>query len=245
MLGVLSLLLLDVQAIIAAVPLPAEQVELPPPALLKILTLLQPTVLMTLAVAVGCFLAGKVGLHSPLAEAVANREPAFKKLVPQILPGILVGIISGIAIIAAWLISKPYLSAEFIARAEAFNKLMPSGTRFLYGGIAEEILLRWGLMTVLVWAAWLIFQKGAKAPRPVIVIASIVVSAANFGAGHLPVASLLGDGLTLPLGIYVLVANSLFGVGAGFLYWLRGLESAMIAHICVHIVLITALSFGG
>ena len=57
------------------------------------------------------------------------------------------------------------------------------------------------------------------------------------------VASLLSGGLTAPLVAYVITANSIFGIFAGFLYWNRGLESAMIAHIFAHVVLIAAIAF--
>ena len=59
--------------------------------------------------------------------------------------------------------------------------------------------------------------------------------------GHLPIASMLAGGLTAPLVIYVITANSIFGIVAGFLYWRRGLEAAMIAHISTHLVLISAI----
>ncbi len=245
MLGTLSLLFLDLSAIIAAVPLPAgsDPAELPSPALLKVISLVQPAILMTIATAVGCALANRVGLHSPAAEALATGESVFEKLEPQIGIGIVAGIFSGIAIISAWLVAKPYLSPEFIARAEEFNRILPHATRFLYGGLTEEILLRWGFMTLVVWAVWRAFQKGDGPPRAAFVIGAIAISALLFGAGHMPIASLLGGGLTIPLVMYVLTANSIFGIVAGFLYWKRGLESAMIAHIFTHVVLIVAISF--
>jgi membrane protease YdiL (CAAX protease family) len=245
MLGILSLLFLDLSAIIAAVPLPAdsEPVEVPPLPLLKVISLVQPAILMTIAAAVGCALANRVGLHSPAAEALASGESVFAKLKPQIGPGIVAGVVSGIAIITAWLIAKPYLSSEFIARAEEFNRILPHATRLLYGGLTEEVLLRWGFMTLVVFAVCKAFQRGDGPPRGAFVIGAIVISALLFGAGHLPIASLLGGGLTFPLVMYVLTANSVFGIVAGFLYWKRGLESAMIAHIFAHVVLIVAISF--
>jgi hypothetical protein len=60
--------------------------------------------------------------------------------------------------------------------------------------------------------------------------------------GHLPIAFVLGGGLTMPMVIYVVAANSLFGIVAGFLYWRIGLEAAMIAHIFVHVVLLAAMN---
>ena len=243
--GVLSLLLIDLHALIASLPQPTgEPTELPPPALLKLATVIQPAILMTLAVAIGIWLAPKVGLYSPAAEAAANSDPILPKLRPQVVPGVLAGIVTGIGIILAWLVAKPFFTDEFISKAEGFNQLMPFVVRIFYGGITEEILLRWGFMTFLVWFAWLVLQKGQGTPKRLFVIAAILISALLFGAGHLPVASLLAGGLTLPIVFYVLAANSLFGIAAGFLYWKRGLESAMIAHMFAHVVLVIAINSG-
>ncbi|MGB5013006.1 MAG: CPBP family intramembrane glutamic endopeptidase [Pyrinomonadaceae bacterium] len=243
MLGVLSFLVVDLEALIRAVPLPegTPPVELPPAWLFKIVSLIQPTVIVTVAVLVGVGLASRVGLHAPAAEAAANGEPFLQRLKPQIVPGVIAGLLSGSTIVLSWVVAKPYFTNEFIERAEEFNKLLPALTRFLFGGFTEEILLRWGFMTFLVWAAWRLFQKGIGEPKAVYVIAAIIVSALVFGMGHLPLASMLAGGLSVPLVIYVITANSILGVAAGFLYWRRGLESAIIAHISAHVVLISAI----
>ena len=52
-----------------------------------------------------------------------------------------------------------------------------------------------------------------------------------FGLGHLPMANVLTETVTTPLLVYVLVGNGLFGLIAGFLYWRKGVECAMMAHI--------------
>ena len=244
LLGVASFLFVDLHALIEAMPLPEGVTvpELPPPAVFKIISLIQPAVLTTLAVAVGVWLSAKVGLHSPAAEAAASGEPFFTKLKPQILPGVIAGLASGVAIVVGWIIAKPFLLAEFVTRAQGFNKFMPHITRFLYGGFTEELLLRWGVMTFLVWAAWRAFQKGEGSPRSGYFVGAIVVSALVFGMGHLPLAYMLAGALTLPLVVYVITVNSIFGIVAGFLYWKKGLEAAMIAHIFAHVVLISAIA---
>lgn len=196
---------------------------------------------MAVAVLVGVGLAPSVGLHAPAAEAAAKGEEFLAKLKPQVVPGVIAGLLSGVAIVLTWVVAKPYFTDEFIARAEEFNKLLPAITRFLYGGFTEEILLRWGFMTFLVWAPWRLFQKGLGVPKPLYIVAAIIISALLFGIGHLPLASMLAGGLSVPVVIYVITANSIFGLAAGFLYWRRGLESAIIAHISAHVVLITAI----
>ena len=119
MLGVLSFLLVDLEALIRAVPLPegTPPVDLPPPWLFKIISLIQPTVIVTVAALVGVALASRVGLHAPAAEAAANCEDLFAKLKPQILPGVIAGLLSGVAIVLTWVVAKPYFTDEFIERA--------------------------------------------------------------------------------------------------------------------------------
>jgi hypothetical protein len=241
--GILSFLLVDLTALIAAIPQPAgaPPPNLPPPALLKLLSVLQPAVLLTIAVLVGNALAGSVGLRAPAAEALAARGDFAAALRPQVLPGLVAGLACGVALVGIWVVAKPHFPPGFIARAEDFNRLLPHVTRFLYGGVTEELLLRWGLMACLVWVPWRWLQKGGGPPRAGWVVAAIVGSALVFGAGHLPVAALLAGGLTLPLVLYVVSANALFGIVAGFLFWRCGLESAILAHMAAHVVLIAAI----
>jgi GNAT superfamily N-acetyltransferase len=66
-LGIVSFLLVDLDALIASLPLPAGT-EVPTfTPLLKILSLIQPTVIVAIATLIGVTLAPKVGLSSPVA----------------------------------------------------------------------------------------------------------------------------------------------------------------------------------
>lgn len=243
--GVISFLFVDLYELISMLPFPpGEAQELPPPVLLKIATFVQPAVFVTAATLVGLFLAEKVGLHAPAAEAWARREEFFSELRPQILPGIIAGILCGSALIGIWLVFTPFLTPEFVSQAERFNKFIPTAVRFLYGGLTEEVLLRWGMMTFLVWLFWRLFQKGAGKPRPAFVVAAILISAFIFAVGHLPLAIALAGQTSVPMIGFVIIGNSLFGIVAGFLYWRKGLESAMIAHIFTHMVLVLAIGLG-
>ena len=242
--GVLSFLLIDLSALVALLPVPARA-EVPQitPAI-KLLGLIQPAILLALAVLAGVALAPKVGLSAPAAEAAASGGPVWPALKPQIVPGIIGGLLGGGAIVAAAVLWKPFLSAETVERIAAFGRLVPVPTRLLYGGITEELLLRWGMMTLLVWAAWRLLQRREGGPKPAYVVAAIVVSSLVFGVGHLPVAYLILPEATAALTLYVIVANSVFGLIAGYLYWKRGLESAMIAHMLTHVLLLMASHFG-
>jgi len=238
MLGVVSFLLVDLTELIALAPKP-DGAEVPTVTTsLKFLGLIQPAVLLALAVFGGVRLAHQVGLSAPFAEALARRGDAVAALKPQLVPGIVGGLAGGLAILLIALPFKAFMSAETIDRLVKFGRLMPLPTRILYGGITEELLLRWGFMTLLVWLAWRFIQRRRDAAAPACFIGAIVISSIIFAFGHLPIAFLLFPEIGFPLIAYVIIANSVFGLIAGYLYWKKGLESAMLAHIVAHLVMV-------
>jgi membrane protease YdiL (CAAX protease family) len=239
--GVLSFQLVDLRALIAQIPHAADQPLPMSFTVLRILTVVQSAVFLAAAVFVGVLLSAKVGLSAPAAEAVANGRRATSAIRHQLLPGLLGAVVGGAAIILSWVLWKPFLPLQFVSRAEDFNRMMPPLTRLLYGGITEELLLRWGFMSFLVWATWKVTQKGGGPPRSICFIAAIIVSSVAFGLGHLPIGIAMAGASSLALVSYIVVANASFGLIAGYLYWKKGLESAIIAHMLVHVILLTFL----
>jgi hypothetical protein len=228
MLGVISTLWI-------ALPIPAEKLPLPLIAL-KLINLISPTFLLSVAVLAGVNFAPKVGLSAPVAEAIASGGELMLAIKPQVIPGLVGGVFSGIAISILSLLWRSALPADFVTKAEALSQNTPLLTRILYGGITEEILMRWGLMSLLVWAAWRVFQAGQGSLDPRAVVLAIGVTAIVFGLGHLPVVFALGSQVTASLITYIVVGNAIFGLIAGWLYWQKGLEAAIIAHITFHLV---------
>jgi len=241
MAGVLSFLLVDLSAFLANLPAAARS-ELPfPPLVIKLLSVAQTGFLLTIAILIGLQLAPRVGLSAPAAEALASNKSFVSALKPQLVPGLIAGFIGGVAILSMWVLFRPILPPLFVVRAEKLNSSLPFLTRVLYGGVTEELLLRWGVMTLLVWAAWRIFQRGRGTPRAGYFVSAIVISSVVFGIGHLPIVAALAVDFTLPVVAFIVLANSVFGLIAGCLYWRKGLESAIIAHMSTHIVIVTAI----
>jgi Type II CAAX prenyl endopeptidase Rce1-like len=233
--GVLSFQLTDLKALIAMLP-DAQGKPLPlSMGAIRLLSIAQGAVVVGAAVFVGLLFASRVGLSAPAARALAEKQPLLPALRPQLLPGVVGAAIAAPVILGGWFLWRPYLSPSFVQSAEKFNRMLPPLTRLLYGGITEEVLVRWGLMSFLVWAAWKALQKGKGVPRPAFVVAAIFCSALVFGAGHLPIAIALNGRPNLSLITYVVLANAIFGVIGGFLYWKKGLESAIVAHALTHV----------
>lgn len=118
----------------------------------------------------------------------------------------------------------------------------------LYGGITEELLCRLFLMSALVLL--LARLSGTRdRPRPWAFWTAIVLAALLFGLGHLPAAASLLP-LTPVVVTRILLLNALPGLAMGWLYWKRGLESAMLAHWAADVVLhvatpVVAAAIGG
>lgn len=242
--GVLSFLLVDLAALVASFPLPAgTEVPVITPTI-KLLSLVQPAVLVLVAVLIGVVLAPRVGLAAPVAESLAAGGQVLPSLRPQLIPGVLGGVAGGVLIVLTAAVLKPFLTTDTIERISRLGAQLPMPTRLLYGGLTEEVLLRWGFMTLLVWITWRLFQRRLTKPTSVCFVVAILVSSIVFGLGHLPVVILLLPKIAVAVVLFVIVANSAFGIVAGYLYWKHGLESAMIAHMLCHVVLVTASRAG-
>lgn len=213
--------------------LPQLSTKMPLPAPLWLIgaaSVLQSALLLALAVWGGVRLAPVVGLRAPAFEAAAQRRPIWPALEPQVLPGLMAGVAGGVFLFGS-LRSSP---SAIAALQDPFTP--PLYARILYGGITEEVLLRWGLMTAFTWLAWRSFRGKRGAVTPGLAWLATAVSALLFGAGHLPVASFLIGSLNAQVVAFVVGVNAAFGVLFGWLYWRRGLESAMVAHAVTHMV---------
>ena len=197
--------------------------------LVSLISIAQSAAYLGLAVWAGVVLAPRVGLGAPALEAALAGKRSGPALRRQLTSGAAGGLIGAILLQGAWLL-QPDGFAEVAERVD-----VPLLARVLYGGITEELLIRWGLMTALLWVLWTLAQRRGGLPGPFLAFAAIALSAVPFGVGHLPLVAATVDGLTTSIVVWVVAANALFGVLAGGLYWRFGLESAVIAHALAHV----------
>jgi len=197
---------------------------------LQIATAVQSILLVALASAIGALLSAKVGLRAPALSAIASRSEVLPVLRQQLFPGVLGGLFGAVVIIGFYLFAPSEL-----ATLQTQNSL-PLVARVLYGGITEEVLLRWGLMTFMVWAGWRILQRGTGNPSATVMWLAIGISALIFGISHVPsVVAAMG---VAPASVvaYVTLGNGTFGIAAGYIFWRYGLEAAMAAHVIAHVL---------
>ena len=230
-----ALWLLGMPGVVAVVwallpPLRSHEALLPLPLwAIVLLSGLQTAVLLGLAVAVGVWLAPRVGLRAPAVSAWLAGASAGPALWAQCKPGVWGGLAG-----AAWLLALSSVAPVALQPSDA-GSAVPLVVKLLYGGITEELLVRWGLMTLLLWLVWRTAQRGQGRPAAATLATAVLVSAVIFALGHLPAAHAMAGELTLAVVAFVLVGNTAFGVLAGWLYARHGLEAAAIAHVLAHL----------
>lgn len=193
--------------------------------------LAQTAILLLIAAGIGAALAHRIGLTSRLA-----RRQGIRALVADLPPAIAIGALLGMAILALDRgLFMPWLSAHtapLVAATGSREATLLLG--LLYGGISEEVMMRWGLMTGICWAG----MRLSRAPSAVlparIAWPGILVAAFVFALAHLPATALAGTP-DAPVVARVLVLNTMAGTVFGWLYWRRSLEAACVAHAMVHV----------
>ncbi|MCZ4316544.1 CPBP family intramembrane metalloprotease [Comamonadaceae bacterium G21597-S1] len=226
---------------LALQPPPASLVEQVPrlqslhPLALRALVILNPLILVSVCAAVGASVAHRAGLGSHVATTARN------VLSPRL--AVAGGALVAVVLFALDAAMAPHLGSPWQeVKAHADNAPWFPGLAIgvLYGGIAEEVIMRWGVMSLVAWLLCRLFALRSKAvgatpgmPARLAQVA-IVVSAGVFAAGHLPALAQSVD-LSAPLVARTLGLNMLAGLVYGWLFWRRSLETAMIAHGTTHV----------
>jgi len=220
-----------------------EQVSMPLPLLLALQTL-QNAVLFAIVVGIGLLLATRIGLGLPFLEGWLNGQPVWGKLPRVALLAAVLGAVGAVLVVALDATVFAAAVKDAVGQAgidTASEQLRPAWWKgFLasfYGGIAEEALLRLLFLTLLAWLGHFLGRTSEGRPNLAVLWTANILAAVLFGLGHLPTAVAIGIPLTGMFVVRTVVLNGLIGVVAGWLYWTRGLESAMISHFSADIVL--------
>jgi membrane protease YdiL (CAAX protease family) len=224
--GVLSMLTVN----IPLDSLPKLVTEQYSPDQIKWLILINPSFLMLIGVILGTALHDKTGLNVPSIKALLKIEVPPISFWEQIKSGVVFGIVSGIIITIIGAIFQGFLPPEFIALSGKMD--ITPVARLLYGGITEELLMRFGFMTLVVWTVFKIRKSLSNATYYI----GILLSSLLFALGHLPVVYTLAHP-SIMLVLYIIIGNASAGILFGYQYWKKGLEAAMIAHMFAHLTM--------
>jgi membrane protease YdiL (CAAX protease family) len=204
---------------------------------ISLLAFIQSALLFALIVYLGLRISRKIGIEPTpvLSGKVKLRESLSLSVIS--------GIVAGLAIVVLDL----FLNAMFVFPLK--EGLLPGAGNpgaiegFLasfYGGTSEELLLRLFFVPficlVIIGILKLLGRAKTWEHTDNIVWISVVIAAILFGLGHLPATSLI-MAITPAVILRAVLLNGVGGLVFGWLFYRKGLESAMISHFSTDIVL--------
>jgi hypothetical protein len=182
-----------------------------------ILSILQSVIFITIFAAAGAALAPRIGFRANLAGLSIKTKVFWTVLKDQFYYGASTGLAGAII---AYLIAPDFI---------AYLNVFPLLTR-LFGSLTEEVIIRWGIMTIIVWILLRIFRHRSENSQIILICSGILLSQILFAFGHTP--ALIKFGMTNP--IWSVFTIFIVSLPWGWLFWKHGLESAFIAHASFH-----------
>jgi membrane protease YdiL (CAAX protease family) len=190
---------------------------------------------------IGLFLACRIGLGLPFIEGWLRKEPVWMRFQKALVTSILVGVVASFIIL---IVNRFVFAPSLLEEIERFGLTLPGSPPPWQGllasfsaGVTEEAMFRLFGVTLLAWIGSRFSHDSEGRPTSIVLWISIVIVAVAFGVAHLPLTATIGLPLNALVITRAIVVNGIGGVAFGWLYWTRGLESAMIAHFSADVVL--------
>jgi Type II CAAX prenyl endopeptidase Rce1-like len=212
-----------------------SNVPLPPLWLLLTGVLVKNLFFMVIPISIGIICTRSLDLHSYTIDRLVFHQ-ALKITWQEVCWSLGLGISLTIVVLLLDQSIQPYLPQSF-STGVSTQPVAPWWLGVLSGGVLEEIIMRWGAMSFLVWLGWKIFKQGVALPSQWIYQLAILLSALLFSLLHLPATAAITS-LTPALIGRAIVGNGILGIAYGWLFWQYSLEAAIIAHACFHLVIL-------
>lgn len=208
---------------------------------MRVIGFVNTALLLAALIGLGAVAAREVGLHSVLAPRVPRgllpKDHAFHWVQAAVLVGTGLAIAQALFELWFWR-AVPGGQGSLLRQAAQMSAASPLSAQLLHA-VNDELMLRWGLMSGLLWVLALVFRQHPGRPKALLAWAAILgVSAFSVG-GQLP--SLFHVMATDPAGIILIrtaIASAVAGIFYGWLYWKHGLEAAILAHVTTQACLI-------
>jgi membrane protease YdiL (CAAX protease family) len=202
------------------------------------------------ALALGLYLGKQIGLGFTLIPCWIRRNPAGRQTLHILQLAVIVAILSTIGaiivgtlvLVAALLFGMDPATLEEIGTLTLFESY-PAPWKWLlialHAGIAEEIFFRFGLLTLFAWLGSLRWHDARGHPTRTVFWAANLLAGLAFGIAH------LFGGMPYPeipiIMTRIVIQNTALKLVLGWLFRRWGLESAMLAHFFVDVVLYVVL----
>ncbi|MDP1608824.1 MAG: CPBP family intramembrane metalloprotease [Chlamydiales bacterium] len=175
-----------------------------------------------------CWLSSKILPKTDLTP-FKSENPIQRIVCPGIFSGIFVGLV-------LFIFDKVFFSSSLLSAQHP--PFWAGAIASIYGAINEEVFTRLFLLTLI----YLFLGKWFTTRRRVFLLwISTFLASLLFGAGHLPALFKLAPPSSFEI-VRVLFLNGIAGIVFGWLYWSRGLWTAILAHfvtdLMIHVILI-------
>lgn len=186
--------------------------------------------LLAAAIAVGQRLGSHVGLGAPLLHIWISGRSPWRAIRFLSLPGIAGGVAG-----AAWLVTLAVLWPESLSVVDPVYA-MPLLPKLLYGGITEELLLRYGGLSLVMWLLWRFSGDTQRRPGWRLGWFAVIFTALVVGSLPLLMSWSLVGSMSSGVLVQLLLCDIVYGVMAGFIFWRYGIEAAMLAHVISYLL---------
>ncbi|GAA3412587.1 CPBP family intramembrane glutamic endopeptidase [Paenibacillus hodogayensis] len=198
---------------------------------LRIALAAQTFILVALAAGAGLYFGPKVGLTDRFLAGLSQGRTEWADLYRQLLSGTVGGVVCTAVWVACYygFIRSRIDRASLLIAEQARNEL-GLAARIASGGITEEILFRWGLLSIAMWSVSLLTSQTTA------FWISIVVTGILFGLAHLPGYIAKGC-IPSPLLVGSTVLGNLWvSFFCGYMFWQYGLIAAIVVHALFHVI---------
>jgi hypothetical protein len=198
----------------------------------------QATVLFLVSIFTGLYLGKRTGLGTPVLDSLFRTRNLPANYGSVLKLSVFLGILVSFIIF----ILDRFVFSIFSEPLTVHLMTPPLWERFLYSfytGFVEEIVLRFFLMTLLVWISWKIKRTSQGLPTSAGVWMAILIVSFIYGLGYL--SSSLSASMEQVQMIAILLFNALAGIAFGWLYWKKGLEAAIIANLTSSLMIFVVL----
>ncbi|MCR9015711.1 CPBP family intramembrane glutamic endopeptidase [Aquiflexum gelatinilyticum] len=199
------------------------------PATVRWITLVNPIILLIISITIGTLLKEAAGVKLPILDSKQG-EPLVAVFQSLIQPFLVLTTVSALGVLLIYLCTYRGFGSAY--REVINGPGLPFWTRILYGGITEEILMRYGVMTVLLW----ILKEINRPNSHVQFWISNFLTAMLFATGHLPAIFNEVPSPSIWTLIYILGGNFWAGLCFGYAFWRYGLILAILTHMGFHLI---------
>lgn len=171
-------------------------------------------------------------LFSGIGAFTAQRVGFFFYSYEAIRTGFIIGIVCSIIhLLMYYGYLKPKITSKDFTEIEGHYRQTGILSRVFYGGVLEEVIFRWGLLSLFVWIFQLVGLNNSFSLYTSVFIASLL-----FAIAHIPSIKLVATEPKKEMYIYTIVGNLWVSVCASVSFIKSGLLAAIIVHILFHII---------